>query len=154
MSLRVSSLSRPQVYDFPPSVSRDAADSRPIRQETYDVPPHFRVKQASPGQFLNSEDDPPIPEDVYDVPPPTLSDKHCDEDRGAVSRGPQEIYDIPASRQPGSHPRQDVYDFPRDREERSGERREHNIYDIPPQVTSRTRSPLATLALQANHQRG
>ncbi|CAF90702.1 unnamed protein product, partial [Tetraodon nigroviridis] len=136
-----------RVYDFPPSVSRDAADSRPIRQETYDVPPHFRVKQASPGQFLNSEDDPPIPEDVYDVPPPTLSDKHCDEDRGAVSRGPQEIYDIPASRQPGSHPRQDVYDFPRDREERSGERREHNIYDIPPQVVRDAASAAEDLAV-------
>uniref|UniRef100_H3CCI8 BCAR1 scaffold protein, Cas family member n=1 Tax=Tetraodon nigroviridis TaxID=99883 RepID=H3CCI8_TETNG len=127
---KVSSLSRPQVYDFPPSVSRDAADSRPIRQETYDVPPHFRVKQASPGQFLNSEDDPPIPEDVYDVPPPTL-----------------EIYDIPASRQPGSHPRQDVYDFPRDREERSGERREHNIYDIPPQVVRDAASAAEDLAV-------
>lgn len=99
------------------------------------MPPHFRVPQASPGQFLNHDEDTPIPEDVYDVPPPTLSDKHCDEDRGVVGRGPQEIYDIPASLQSGSHPGQDVYDFPRDREER----REHNIYDIPPQVPSASR---------------
>lgn len=97
------------------------------------MPPHFRAKQAAPGQFLTSHEDAPIPEDVYDVPPPTLTDKHCSEDRGVVGRGPQEIYDIPASLQSGGHPNpsQDVYDFPRDREER-----EQNIYDIPPQVQS------------------
>lgn len=95
------------------------------------MPPHFRLKQAPPGQFLNNDDEPPIPEDVYDVPPPTLTDKHCDDDRGGVGRGPQEIYDIPASLQSGG---QDVYDFPRDREDRGEEGREHNIYDIPPQV--------------------
>lgn len=83
---------------------------------------------------------------MYDVPPPTLSDKHCDEDRGVVGRGAQEIYDIPASLQPGGPPSQDVYDFPRDREERLGERREHNIYDIPPQVASTNSSQLASLA--------
>lgn len=94
------------------------------------MPPHFRLKQASPGQFLH-EDEPAIPEDVYDVPPPTLTDKRCEEDRGVVGRGPQEIYDIPASLQPGG---QDVYDFPRDREDRGEDGREHNIYDIPPQV--------------------
>lgn len=91
---------------------------------------------------------------MYDVPPPTLSDKHCDEDRGVVGRGPQEIYDIPASLQSGGHPSQDVYDFPRDREERLGERREHNIYDIPPQVPSSNSPQLATVALQANHRMG
>lgn len=98
------------------------------------MPPHFRLKQAPPGHFLPNDEEPAIPEDVYDVPPPTLTEKHCDDERGVVGRGAQEIYDIPASLQPGAHPGQDVYDFPRDREDRGEEGREHNIYDIPPQV--------------------
>lgn len=139
---------RPQVYDVPPSVSRDVAEQQPIREETYDVPPHCRVKAASPGHFLN-HDDPLIPEDVYDVPPPTLGDKQCDEDRGVVGRGAQDIYDVPASLQVGGHRdlydtpaslqvrgHHDLYDFPRDREDRLGDRRdrEQNVYDVPPQV--------------------
>ncbi|XP_034391910.1 breast cancer anti-estrogen resistance protein 1 isoform X2 [Cyclopterus lumpus] len=131
------------VYDFPPSVSKDVPDSQPIREETYDVPPHFaKLKPAPPGQYprshLNSNDDvddePPIPEDVYDVPPPILTDKRYRGDRGGVGRPPQEIYDIPASLRTGGHPDQDVYDFPREREEKGGERGDHYVYDVPPQV--------------------
>lgn len=135
-----------QVYDFPPSVSKDVPDPQPIREETYDVPPHFsKVKQTPPGQYLHNHDDdePPIPEDVYDVPPPILTDKNYHSDRDVVSHPPQEIYDIPASLRSGSHTTQDVYDFPRDREEKGGERREHYIYDIPPQV-QRLKSHCAT----------
>ncbi|XP_068459480.1 breast cancer anti-estrogen resistance protein 1 isoform X1 [Clinocottus analis] len=121
------------VYDFPPSVSKDVPDSQPIREETYDVPPHFaKLKPAPPGQYgrLNSADDvddePPIPEDVYDVPPPILTDKRYRGDRGGVAPPPQDIYDIPASLRTGGHAH-DVYDFPREREEKG-------VYDVPPQV--------------------
>lgn len=71
---------------------------------------------------------------MYDIPPPTLGDKQCDEDRGVVGRGAQDIYDIPASLQVGGH--RDLYDIPRDREDRLGDRRdrEQNVYDVPPQV--------------------
>lgn len=133
-----------QVYDFPPSVSKDVPDGQPIREETYDVPPHFAKLKPQvpvpPGQYLhnnlNDEDDdePPIPEDVYDVPPPILTDKHFRGDRGGVSQAAQEIYDIPASLRTGGHTAQDVYDFPREREERGGDRGDHYIYDVPPQV--------------------
>lgn len=133
----------PQVYDFPPSVSRDVAEPLPLTEETYDVPPHFRVKPVSPGQFLPNHDETPIPEDVYDVPPPTLTDKHGEDSRGVAARGAQEIYDIPASLQAGGRPSHDFYDFPRDREERGG-RREHNIYDIPPQVPASLTTKAAT----------
>nr|XP_020468370.1 breast cancer anti-estrogen resistance protein 1 isoform X2 [Monopterus albus] len=130
------------VYDFPPSVSKDVPDAQPIREETYDVPPHFAKLRPqvpiSPGQYLanlnDDDDEPPIPEDVYDVPPPILADKHYHGDRGGVSQAPQEVYDIPASLRTGGHPTQDVYDFPREREERGGERGEHYVYDVPPQV--------------------
>ncbi|XP_053741349.1 breast cancer anti-estrogen resistance protein 1 isoform X2 [Synchiropus splendidus] len=121
------------VYDFPPSVSKDVTDDPALREETYDVPPHFaKLKSQTPlppRKFQREEDDnePPIPEDVYDIPPPVLTDKHYHGDR--VKQAGQEIYDIPASLRPG-HSAQ-VYDFPRDREERGGEQ---YVYDIPPQV--------------------
>lgn len=134
----------PQVYDAPPPVSNAVPDTHPIREETYDVPPHFAKLKAQvpplPGQYLhnslnNDDNEPPIPEDVYDVPPPTLTDKQLHRDRGGVGQGPQAIYDIPASLRTGAHPpTQDVYDFPREREERGGERGDQYIYDVPPQV--------------------
>lgn len=106
------------------------------------MPPHFaKLKPQVPipaGQYLhdnlNEDDEPPIPEDVYDVPPPILTDKHYHGDRGGVSQAPQEIYDIPASLRTGGHSTQDVYDFPREREEKGGERGDHYVYDVPPQV--------------------
>ncbi|XP_040893505.1 breast cancer anti-estrogen resistance protein 1 isoform X3 [Toxotes jaculatrix] len=130
------------VYDFPPSVSKDVPDAQPIREETYDVPPHFAKLKPQvpvpPGQYLHNnledDDEPPIPEDVYDVPPPILTDKNYRGDRSGVSQAPQEIYDIPASLRTGGHTTQDVYDFPREREERGGERGEQYVYDVPPQV--------------------
>ncbi|KAM6927022.1 breast cancer anti-estrogen resistance protein 1 [Lycodopsis pacificus] len=147
------------VYDFPPSVSKDVPDSQPIREETYDVPPHFaKLKPAlpPPGQYphsnLNSngnddddndDDEPPIPEDVYDVPPPILTDKRY---RG-VDQPPQEIYDIPASLRSGGHHHQDVYDFPREREEKGGERGDHSVYDVPPQVVRDAQSTSEELTL-------
>lgn len=132
-----------QVYDFPPSVSKDVPDAHPIREETYDVPPHFaklKPVPAPPGQYPHNhlldddDDEPPIPEDVYDVPPPILTDKRYRADRDGVIQHPQDIYDIPASLRSGGHSAQDVYDFPRDREEKGGERGDNNIYDVPPQV--------------------
>ncbi|KAM6946360.1 breast cancer anti-estrogen resistance protein 1 [Aplochiton taeniatus] len=128
-------------YDFPPSVSRDVPD-RPIRDETYDVPPHFAKLRAGASLHDNQgyrddeeDNEPPIPEDVYDVPPP-LTGKH-----GAAHHGPpgQDVYDIPASlRAGGRAAAQDVYDFPRERggpagAGDSGGARDY-IYDVPPQV--------------------
>ncbi|XP_072242651.1 breast cancer anti-estrogen resistance protein 1 isoform X1 [Leuresthes tenuis] len=144
------------VYDFPPSVSKDVPDAYPVREETYDVPPHFaKIKPQVPvpsGQYLHNnvsddDDEPPIPEDVYDVPPPILTDKHHQGDGGAVSQALQEIYDIPANLRPGGHPTQDVYDFPREREERGGERGEQYIYDVPPQVVRDAQSTSEELAM-------
>lgn len=83
---------------------------------------------------LNEDDEPPIPEDVYDIPPPILNDKHYHGDKGRVIHVPQEIYDIPASLRSGLHASQDLYDFPRELEEKGGERRDHYVYDVPPQV--------------------
>ncbi|XP_060932981.1 breast cancer anti-estrogen resistance protein 1 isoform X1 [Limanda limanda] len=129
------------VYDFPPSVSKDVPDAQPIREETYDVPPHFAKLKPQvpvpPSQYRHknlNDNEPPIPEDVYDVPPPILTEKHYHRDRSGVSQAPQKIYDIPASLRTGGHPIQDVYDFPREREERGGERGDHYVYDVPPQV--------------------
>lgn len=134
-------LSSSQVYDFPPSVSKDVPDGQAVREETYDVPPHFaKLKSQVPtGQYLHNnlaEDDnePPIPEDVYDVPPPILADKHYHRDRTGLSQAPQEIYDIPASLRSAGPLTQDVYDFPREREDRGGDRGDQYVYDIPPQV--------------------
>nr|XP_046250452.1 breast cancer anti-estrogen resistance protein 1 isoform X2 [Scatophagus argus] len=130
------------VYDFPPSVSKDIPDAQPVKEETYDVPPHFAklmppvIVPAGPylHNNLNDDDEPPIPEDVYDIPPPILTDKHYHGDMGGVSQSPQEIYDIPASLRTEGRSNQDVYNFPREREEKGGERREHYVYDVPPQV--------------------
>ncbi|XP_039663931.1 breast cancer anti-estrogen resistance protein 1 isoform X2 [Perca fluviatilis] len=138
------------VYDFPPSVSKDVPDAQPIREETYDVPPHFaKLKPAPVPAGLNDDDDePPIPEDVYDVPPPILTDKHYRGNRGGVSQAPQEIYDIPASLRTGGHPTaHDVYDFPREREEKGGDRGDHYIYDVPPQVVRDAQSTSEDLTL-------
>ncbi|KAK2841777.1 hypothetical protein Q5P01_011977 [Channa striata] len=143
------------VYDFPPSVSKDVPDAQPIREETYDVPPHFaKLKPQVPGpplQYphsnLNDDDEPPIPEDVYDVPPPILTDKHYHRDVGGVTQAPQEIYDIPASLRTGAHLAHDVYDFPREREERGGERGDHYIYDVPPQVVRDAQSTSEELSM-------
>ncbi|KAM9754840.1 LOW QUALITY PROTEIN: breast cancer anti-estrogen resistance protein 1 [Menidia menidia] len=128
------------VYDFPPSVSKDVPDGPPLREDTYDVPPHFaKLKPpppGPPGPYLHNnmaadgdeDDEPPIPEDVYDVPPPLLADKRLRETAGGG-----DIYDIPAALRPPPHlhqQAQDVYDFPREREERE----EQSVYDVPPQV--------------------
>lgn len=148
-----SSEKNPQqmVYDFPPSVSKDVSDGQPIREETYDVPPHFaKLKPQvpiTPGPYLHNnlssnDDEPPIPEDVYDVPPPILTDKHYHRDRSGVSQAPQQIYDIPAVLRVG----QDVYDFPREREE-TGERAEQNVYDVPPQVVRDAQSASEELSM-------
>ncbi|MEQ2159895.1 hypothetical protein GOODEAATRI_027926, partial [Goodea atripinnis] len=130
-----------QVYDFPPSVSKDVPDGQLIREETYDVPPHFaKLRHQVPiahGQYqhnISDDDEPPIPEDVYDVPPPILTEKHHQGERGAVRQATQEIYDIPAALRGGGLPSQDVYDFPREREDRGGERGDQYVYDVPPQV--------------------
>ncbi|XP_051512810.1 breast cancer anti-estrogen resistance protein 1-like isoform X2 [Myxocyprinus asiaticus] len=120
------------VYDIPPSVSKDVPDG-PIREETYDVPPHFAKMKAYENQnqaYLSQipgGPEPPIPEDVYDVPPPQLIGKRQPE--------PQEIYDIPASLCKGGPQDQnptDVYDFPRERP--TGEDSGDYVYDVPPQV--------------------
>uniref|UniRef100_A0A8C2AMG3 Breast cancer anti-estrogen resistance protein 1 n=1 Tax=Cyprinus carpio TaxID=7962 RepID=A0A8C2AMG3_CYPCA len=121
-----------QVYDIPPSVSKDVPDG-PIREETYDVPPHFAKMKSLENQnqaYLSQipgGPEPPIPEDVYDVPPPQLIGKRQPEG--------QEIYDIPASLRKGSpqdHHPADVYDFPRERP--AGEESGDYVYDVPPQV--------------------
>uniref|UniRef100_A0A8C8LPQ7 Breast cancer anti-estrogen resistance protein 1 n=1 Tax=Oncorhynchus tshawytscha TaxID=74940 RepID=A0A8C8LPQ7_ONCTS len=121
-------LSQQTVYDFPPSVSKDVPDA-PIREETYDVPPHFAklksLESQNQGYLIPGGPEPPIPEDVYDIPPPPLTGKHHPD-----AHLGQEIYDIPASLRKGAlHDPQDVYDFPRERP--AGE---DSIYDIPPQV--------------------
>ncbi|XP_072290737.1 breast cancer anti-estrogen resistance protein 1 isoform X2 [Eucyclogobius newberryi] len=147
-------LAQQQVYDFPPSVSKDVPDSQPIREETYDVPPHFaKLKGPVPtSQYLHNnlnddDDEPPIPEDVYDVPPPILTEKHFNSSRIQPS---QDIYDIPTSLRTG-YPSQDVYDFPRERNpERSAERGEQYVYDIPPQVV---RDPQTTDDLSMSFKR-
>ncbi|XP_068168235.1 breast cancer anti-estrogen resistance protein 1 isoform X2 [Antennarius striatus] len=137
------------VYDFPPSVNKGIPDGQPIREETYDVPPHFaKLKPPALHNSLNDDDDePPIPEDVYDVPPPILTDKHYHGERGGVGQVPQEIYDFPASLRVGVHPTQDVYDFPREREDRGGEMRDNHVYDVPPQVVRDAQSTSEELTM-------
>lgn len=143
------------VYDFPPSVSKDVPDGQLIREETYDVPPHFaKLKHQAPitsGQYqhnnVSDDDEPPIPEDVYDVPPPILTEKHHRSERVAVSQATQEIYDIPASLRAAGLPSQDVYDFPREREDRGGERGDQYVYDIPPQVVRDAQSNAEELTM-------
>lgn len=123
-------------------MSKDVPDSHPVREETYDVPPHFAKLKPQPavpsGHYLHNhasddDDEPPIPEDVYDVPPP-ISEKHYLRDRGVVNQPPQEIYDIPAALRVADVPVQDVYNFPREQEDRRGERGDQYVYDVPPQV--------------------
>uniref|UniRef100_UPI00398F6639 breast cancer anti-estrogen resistance protein 1 isoform X3 n=1 Tax=Pristiophorus japonicus TaxID=55135 RepID=UPI00398F6639 len=133
-----------EVYDFPPSVSKDVPDG-PVSEDTYDVPPSFSLRStkntdsmryALPPQTPTPHDNFPI-DDVYDVPPPAgkLTDASFNQD----------IYDVPPSQKIlGGYPMsiQDVYDFPRDlgvptsggkvllSEESGGD----YIYDVPPQV--------------------
>ncbi|XP_033823580.1 breast cancer anti-estrogen resistance protein 1 isoform X2 [Periophthalmus magnuspinnatus] len=147
-------LAQQQVYDFPPSVSKDVPDGQPVREETYDVPPHFaKLKGPVPvptSQYLHNnlnddDDEPPIPEDVYDVPPPILTEKHFNRVQPS-----QDIYDIPTSLRTG-YPSQDVYDFPRERNpERTAERGEQYVYDVPPQVV---RDPQTTDDLSMSFKR-
>ncbi|XP_043980019.1 breast cancer anti-estrogen resistance protein 1 isoform X2 [Gambusia affinis] len=140
------------VYNFPPSVSKDVPDGQLIREETYDVPPHFaKLKHqvpTAPGQYqhnnVSDDDEPLIPEDVYDVPPPILTEKHHRGERAAVS---QEIYDIPATLRGGGLPSQDVYDFPREREDRGGEKGDQYVYDVPPQVVRDAQSNAEELTM-------
>ncbi|XP_062860166.1 breast cancer anti-estrogen resistance protein 1 isoform X2 [Trichomycterus rosablanca] len=108
-------LSQQMVYDFPPSVSKDVLDGL-IREETYDVPPHF-AKISPTANTANPELS--IPEDVYDVPPPLA---------GKAQAEVQEIYDIPSSQHHG-----DVYDFPREHLPVTEESCDY-VYDVPPQV--------------------
>ncbi|KAI5620984.1 breast cancer anti-estrogen resistance protein 1 isoform X1 [Silurus asotus] len=110
-------LAQQMVYDIPPSVSKDVPDAL-IKEETYDVPPHFAKMINKSPNAANPE--PLIPEDVYDVPPPQLAGKPHSET--------QEIYDIPSSLHQG-----DVYDFPRERPPVAEESGDY-IYDVPPQV--------------------
>ncbi|MFT7799973.1 breast cancer anti-estrogen resistance protein 1 isoform X1 [Arapaima gigas] len=121
------------VYDFPPSVSKDVLDG-PVREDTYDVPPHF-VKARSPDgkqQPAPASGPGTAPEDVYDVPPPALTSK-----RPSDSPAPfgQEVYDIPASVRRGGPPLrpQEVYDFPRDQSGPADDGGDY-VYDVPPQV--------------------
>uniref|UniRef100_A0A8C3PRH3 BCAR1 scaffold protein, Cas family member n=1 Tax=Calidris pygmaea TaxID=425635 RepID=A0A8C3PRH3_9CHAR len=106
-----------QVYDVPPSVSKDVPDG-PAREETYDVPPAF---------------EPYLPEDVYDVPPAA--------GKGAPELPPShEIYDVPPSLKKlggSAFPSQEVYDVPRDLHapgKGSLDTEGEYIYDVPPQV--------------------
>lgn len=105
------------MYDFPPSVSKDVPDAL-IKEETYDVPPHFAKMKSPNANAANPE--PLIPEDVYDVPPSQLA--------GKPQAEAQEIYDIPSSLHQG-----DVYDFPRERPPVAEESGDY-VYDVPPQV--------------------
>ncbi|XP_054609360.1 breast cancer anti-estrogen resistance protein 1 isoform X2 [Dunckerocampus dactyliophorus] len=133
-----------QVYDFPPTVSKDVPDTHLMKEETYDVPSHLSRTQTQAftpeyGQNMasrpnNDIQDNPVPEDVYDVPPPLLSNRHLHGDGSKVSRSAEEIYDIPASLRTGGHSTQGVYDIPREQEEKGIQRDDAYIYDVPPQV--------------------
>uniref|UniRef100_A0A3Q2YJT7 BCAR1 scaffold protein, Cas family member n=1 Tax=Hippocampus comes TaxID=109280 RepID=A0A3Q2YJT7_HIPCM len=137
-----------QVYDFPPTVSKEVSVAHLIKEETYDVPSHLSNKkpQAStlPGQYMysspNDDHKPNVmhDEDVYDVPPPTLTKKHRGRDK--VSQLAEEIYNFPARVHHGGQPPLDVYDIPREQEER-GESECTNIYDVPPQVVRDAQLP-------------
>ncbi|XP_077423220.1 breast cancer anti-estrogen resistance protein 1 isoform X1 [Vanacampus margaritifer] len=133
-----------QVYDFPPTVSKDVSITHLIKEETYDVPSHLTKKKPQtstlPGQYMFSEDHKSniMPEDVYDVPPPTLTKKLGGRDK--VSQPAQEIYNFPSRVHHGGQPTLDVYDFPREQEER-GDKKCTNIYDVPPQVVRDAQFP-------------
>uniref|UniRef100_A0A8B9TQM6 BCAR1 scaffold protein, Cas family member n=1 Tax=Anas platyrhynchos TaxID=8839 RepID=A0A8B9TQM6_ANAPL len=99
-----------QVYDVPPSVSKDVPDG-PVREETYDVPPAFAKQKAfdpTRHPLVLTQQEPYLPEDVYDVPPAA----------GKCAPEPSlshEIYDVPPSlKKLSSFPSQEVYDVPRD----------------------------------------
>lgn len=124
-----------QVYDVPPSVSKDVPDG-PAREETYDVPPAFaKQKTFDPSRhpLILAQQEPYLPEDVYDVPPaagkgaPELPLSH-------------EIYDVPPSLKKlggSTFPSQEVYDVPRDLHapgKGSVDTEGEYIYDVPPQV--------------------
>lgn len=115
-----------QVYDIPPSVSKDVPDGPP-QEETYDVPPIFcKAKPFDPSRHPLILSQPLAEsyssEDVYDVPP-------------AASRGMpegQEIYDVPPGLRKLAN--QEVYDVPREKPVGSKDREGDYIYDVPPQV--------------------
>lgn len=124
-----------QVYDVPPSVSKDVPDGL-AREETYDVPPAFAKQKAfdpSRHPLILAQQEPYLPEDVYDVPPaagkgaPDLPLSH-------------EIYDVPPSLKKlggSAFPSQEVYDVPRDLHapgKGSLDTEGEYIYDVPPQV--------------------
>ncbi|XP_077598861.1 breast cancer anti-estrogen resistance protein 1 isoform X2 [Stigmatopora nigra] len=120
-----------QVYDFPPTVSKNISVTHLTKEETYDVPSHLTKEKLQdptlPSQYMVSslnEDHKANSEEVYDIPPPTLAKKHGK--RQKATNLAQEIYSFSA----GGEPTMDVYDIPREQEERECA----NIYDVPPQV--------------------
>lgn len=91
----------PQVYDVPPSVSKDVPDGPLLREETYDVPPAFaKAKPFDPARhplvLATPPPDPSPAEDVYDVPPPAPD--IYDVPPGLRRPGPGTLYDVPRER--------------------------------------------------------
>uniref|UniRef100_A0A674K2A2 BCAR1 scaffold protein, Cas family member n=1 Tax=Terrapene triunguis TaxID=2587831 RepID=A0A674K2A2_9SAUR len=120
----------PQVYDVPPSVSKDVPDG-PSREETYDVPPAFAKPKAL--DLPRHPAEPALPEDVYDVPPAA--------GKGAPEAPfPQEIYDVLPGLRKLVGPAQDVYDVPRELHAGSLDAEGEYIYDVPPQVDREARA--------------
>lgn len=130
-----------EVYDFPPSVSKDIPDG-PVSEDTYDVPPSFSHRTPKSPDSMRfvpqapvTHDNYPV-DDVYDIPPPAgkLADTSLNQD----------IYDVPPNQKLLVYQTslQDIYDFPRDlgvptsggkvlsNEEPAGD----YVYDVPPQV--------------------
>lgn len=130
-----------EVYDFPPSVSKDIPDG-PVSEDTYDVPPSFSHRTPKSPDSMRfvpqapvAHDNYPV-DDVYDIPPPAgkLADTSLNQD----------IYDVPPNQKLLVYQTslQDIYDFPRDlgvptsggkvlsNEEPAGD----YVYDVPPQV--------------------
>ncbi|XP_032892180.1 breast cancer anti-estrogen resistance protein 1 isoform X2 [Amblyraja radiata] len=130
-----------EVYDFPPSVSKDIPDGL-VSEDTYDVPPSFSHRTSKSPDSMRfvpqapvAHDNYPV-DDVYDIPPPAgkLADTSLN----------QEIYDVPPNQKLLVYQTslQDIYDFPRDlgvptsggkvlsNEEPAGD----YVYDVPPQV--------------------
>lgn len=112
----------PQVYDVPPSVSKDVPDGPLQREETYDVPPAFaKAKPFDPARhpliLAAPPPDSPPTEDVYDVPPPA-----------------PDLYDVPPGlRRPGPGT---LYDVPRERvlasDVADGSMVDNGVYAVPP----------------------
>ncbi|KAG7253463.1 hypothetical protein CRUP_002287, partial [Coryphaenoides rupestris] len=124
------------IYDTPPSSADKStllSQQSPIRDETYDVPPHFAKlnRLHRDDGAADDDDEPTIPEDVYDVPPPALVEKrfHGDRSGGGGGGGGGSLRSAG-----GNHMTQDIYDFPRERLEKEQEKGGDYIYDIPPQV--------------------